>query len=280
VNQNLAENQLTGYFLRHFNLKLIPIETGGTVSDYAMNLAILLGFKHIYFSGLDLSFPRLLTHSPGTPFYDRLHQTSGFFETIQTLLIKTISRRSIKTGESRIHTPLLTDFVLENYCHYFSETAHQYSHLSFYCKKTDALNIPGFKNELPDEILFNSARIRHFELFPSENLLRLDRKSIQSFKEDLLNRLFNLSEELKFKIESSDFNQENSQSAQDWQNLFQSIFKEYPFLKKFILMTHFILEKKGIGDHYLLYYKHTGFKLLQSIYFLIRTLQKSLKYPD
>lgn len=58
------------------NFALPILKPGGSVSTSAYSLAKFLGAKRIYFSGLDLSFPKKLTHFKGSHFEEATHKNS------------------------------------------------------------------------------------------------------------------------------------------------------------------------------------------------------------
>jgi len=92
----------------------------------------------------------------------------------------------------------------------------------------------------------------------------------------MINNLFEFSQRLKILFEKTDFNQNDDESLNNWKNLICEMEQKFYFLKKFSIMTEIILQKKDINDSHLIYYKHFGFKTMQSIYFLIRTIQKMI----
>ena len=60
ITDNIFDDNIMEYFFKYNNINKFGIITGGNVSDYTANLAISLGFKNIYFSGLDLSYSSLV----------------------------------------------------------------------------------------------------------------------------------------------------------------------------------------------------------------------------
>jgi len=61
------------------------LPTGGSVATAAWSLALLLGCREVAFAGLDLGYPRGLTHVPGSQFEEALHRRAGRLGPAETL---------------------------------------------------------------------------------------------------------------------------------------------------------------------------------------------------
>jgi hypothetical protein len=61
------------------------LPSGGSVATAAWSLALLLGCREVAFAGLDLGFPRGLTHVPGSQFEEALHRRTGRLAPAETL---------------------------------------------------------------------------------------------------------------------------------------------------------------------------------------------------
>ncbi|HTH14962.1 MAG TPA: 6-hydroxymethylpterin diphosphokinase MptE-like protein, partial [Spirochaetia bacterium] len=61
------------------------LASGGSVATAAWSLALHLGAPEVAFAGLDLGFPRGLTHVPGSQFEEALHRRTGRFTPAETL---------------------------------------------------------------------------------------------------------------------------------------------------------------------------------------------------
>ena len=64
--------------------------------------------------------------------------------------------------------------------------------------------------------------------------------------------------------------------TQQVDNLIIKIIEELPFMRSFLIMTEIILYQKGVDAHSALGLRHRGFRLLQSLYYMVRSLQKVL----
>jgi len=280
ITENIFKNSIIEYFSKKNNLEEFGIYTGGTVSDYTLSFALNLGFKNIYFSGLDLSFPDLLTHSKASPYYEKFMRLQNYFETPETNIIKAISKRKIKDSKSKIKDKkLLSDFVLENYALYIDNFVKINKLDNIYNSVYHGLQIDGLKN-VDLEILLKdsiSKRVLNKQLMKSSKDFYFSKENVNDLYSGLLNDLYNLSLEIKSIMESSDFETENFILLEHCKKKLDDSIKNFPFLNKFIIMTKIILDKKNITDKYLLYYKHIFYKMIQSIYYLIRTIQKSMK---
>ncbi len=280
VTENIFDNNIIEYFFKYNSLNKFGLSTGGNVSDYAASIAISLGFNNIYFTGLDLSFPLLQTHCINSPFYYRALNSSDYYNTMDSIFIKIISKRSLKNVESKVNGKLiLTDFVLQNYAFYFNNLAQAYKSIKIFNSRFNGMRI----NNLIEKdlnIILKENESKHFkyrDLIRKNNLINIKKDQIDKFYNKTVNLIHKRAVELDKMLSSTNFNQEDNIKLNQWKILINNIFNEFPFLKKFILMTMIILQKKNITDEYLLYYKHVGHKTLQSIYFVIRVFQKLLK---
>ncbi len=145
--KNILSESIIEFFFTKNGIENFGITTGGTVSDYAFNFALNLGFKNVYFSGLDLSFPYLSTHSKYSPYHERILNNQNYFETPETSMIKAISKRKIKDSKSKVESKnLISDFVLENYGLYISNYVRINDLQNIYNSSSLGLEIEGLKN--------------------------------------------------------------------------------------------------------------------------------------
>ena len=280
ITKNIFDTSIIEYFFNYHKLNDFGIITGGTVSDYCLNLAVLLGFKNIYLAGLDLSFPLLQSHCKGSPFYNRAIFLSNYFESPQSIIIKSIAKRKIKEAISKNNEKkILTDFVFQNYAFHFSKFVKQNNFINIYNSIHEGLKIPDLVEKKLSLLIeeTESKRIMWKELINKSNNFTISKKKSEVFFKSLLNSIYEKSLQLSSCLEKIDFNTDNIEELSEFIVLFNSIFKEFPFLKKFIIMTEIILQKKKITKENILWYKHAGNKTLQSIYYVIRILQKILK---
>lgn len=280
ITDNIFEESIIEYFFKNNYLDKFGIITGGNISDYTASIAIALGFQNLYFAGLDLSYPSLQSHSKYSPFYYRALYSSDYFNSMNTVFIKAISKRNLKIVESKVEGKnIYTDFVLENYAFYFNNFAQFYKDIKIYNSKFNGMKIPNFIGKDLNELLSNanSKRMRSMDLITGSDIVNISKEKLLNFFNDSMNAVYKRAKELDILFTGTDFNKIDESKHNEWQKLVNDIFNEFPFLKKFILMTIIILQRKNITEEHLLYYKHVGYKTLQSIYFIIRIFQKVLK---
>ena len=277
VTKNVLQNSIIEYFFDGNNIEKFGIFTGGTVSDYTLSFALSLGFTKIYFAGLDLSFPYLLTHSKFSPYHERILNNQTYFETPETNIVKAISKRKIKESKSKIQEKkLISDFVLENYGLYIESFIRGNNLQNIFNSSYHGLQIEGLKNIDLDILISttSSNRVNNSVLLEKSKFFNCSKDSLNAFYNKLLNDLYDFSIELKDLIDNTDFESTNSDLLNRCRDIHDSNFKKFPFLNKFVLMTRIILDKKNITQTSLIYYKHVFYKLIQSIYYLIRIIQK------
>ena len=102
-----------------------------------------------------------------------------------------------------------------------------------------------------------------------------DSNEISKLFSEMTNELYQYSQKLKDCIDSvSEWTKENTTALS---NLIDKILTSYPFLKQFLLMTQIVLDRNRIVQNSPEYIRHISFCLLQSIYFMVRELQKAQK---
>lgn len=280
ITENIFDGSIIRYFFEYNKIDKFGLITGGNVSDYAAALAISLGFKNIYFSGLDLSYVSFQTHSKFSPFYFRAMFFSDYYNSMDLVFIKTIANRNLKSIDSKVEgKKVYTDFVLQNYAFYFNNFAEFYNEIKIYNSKFDGMKINNFIN-IDLQVLLEknkSVRLKYNDLVNEKNLLYVSKEKLNIFFNDIISSIHKRVVDLNDLFSQTDFNHDNINKFNKWKTLINDVFLEFPFLKKFVLMTIIILQKKNITEEHLLYYKHIGHKTIQSIYFVIRTLQKILK---
>ncbi|HOJ65189.1 MAG TPA: DUF115 domain-containing protein [Spirochaetota bacterium] len=277
TTENLLKSGIIEYFFKKFSLNIQGISVGGTVADYAFKLAINLGFRNILFCGLDLSYPDLITHCKESPYYEKIMLESSYFNNPETIMIKNISQRNIKIARSKLGRNIISDFVLLNYKENFNLFAEYKKDIKIFNSLNNGILIENFKDVDIFDFLKKSDS---FRIEGNDIILRLDRIKIQkeeimNFYRDLEKELYDNSLIIKEILENTDFSQNNLDILNKIKFKIQNILKNYPFLNKFITMTNIILNKKNITENNLIYYKHISHALLQSIYFLIRNIQKN-----
>ena len=120
TSHSYNEDSLVAFFMKKLQINIVKIYTGGTVSDYALDILIKLGFKNIILTGYDLSFPKIQTHARNAPSHIGQIINSNYFQSIEQLMCESIMKRKphlvpTKRGE------VLSDFVLQNYQNYLEQ---------------------------------------------------------------------------------------------------------------------------------------------------------------
>lgn len=259
---------------RYFTNDLV--ESGGTVSDYALNIAASLGFKNIYLAGYDLGFPHWVTHANESPFHERVLYSQDYYNSPENLMFKVISKRNVTKMQAKNNLTIYSDFILKNYAKYLEYYINLHTDILITNDKNSSLKIDNIKlDKLENLDLIKSVRHNEIFQFKSEDFFK--HHNIQQIFNKYIDELYKFSIKIKEMLDTFDFNQNNQEHIDEFETILNNLFNENPFIKKFSIMTIIILNKKGITKRHLLYYKHVGFKTLQSLYFIIRTLQKENK---
>jgi hypothetical protein len=278
IADSVYENTIIEYFFKQFDLNLTKLKTGGMISDYCLSIAVNLGFKNIYFAGMDLSYPGFCTHSIDTPFYYRTLYSASYFNPQQTLICRIISTRDLIPLRSRIDKEIYSDFVMQNYSVYLKEFANKYNDINIYYGPFNGINIEGFKiNRL--ENLINETGKKRFtskEFITKNDIVTLNNDDIKKLYVSLNEGLFFYAKKIKNFIEIVNFNKIDNDILSRCAALYDEILNAYPFIEKFMIMTNLILASKNILRDNLIWYKHSFHKMLQSLYYLIRVIQKNL----
>lgn len=268
--------------IKHFfdslcvDLNDYKFELSGTVSDFALKCAIKLGFKNICFSGLDLSYPNFITHAIGTPLYDKLFSKSGYRAPLEDSFIKISKNRKLKKITGKDGKKIFTDLALENYALGFNSVKNNYHNINIYNSLHSGYNISSFKNIDLDDLLsaIPSERKSSSEIIADCDKIFIEKDNIKNCYNKIENELYNLSVLIKDLMNSTDFSIENDNNLSNWKRLFDNVEKNAQFLSVFLTKTKIVLSRKNIDENMILYYKHAGFKILQSIYYIIRKVQK------
>jgi len=279
LTSNFFQKTLVEYFFKYNKLKEFGYQTGGTVSDYTLNICADFGFKNIYFTGLDLSYPQLLTHSKETPFYERALRNSTYFNSIETFMVKVINNRNVKQVKSKNDSLIFTDLILENYKNYFEVFSKNNQNMNIFYNELDGIFINGFTKINLEKLISNlkTSRLTKKDLIDQKDCIYIEKTKVQNFSEDTITILYEYSLKIKELFENTNFDLNDEKQVENFLTFYNDMNQKLPFMKKFSIMTEIILNKKNIDSTKLIYYKHLSFNILQSIYFLIRTFQKSLK---
>ncbi len=251
-------------------IKPLNIVSGGTVSDYAISIAIALGYKQLILCGLDLGFPELKTHANGSPFHTRAVSSADYFSTVDTIYAGILSRRDPYYLKSDGEAEIFTDFILNNYRQWITKLIEIKKDIEFFIPSNiSVIPIRGIKRALIEDIVVNdkgSSMIIDYRKSES-NIIMLQNTLVE---------LYDYSKVLSVYIDMyNDEKNINSEIIEDIHNKIDEIETKYPFFKRFTIMTLLLLSKKSVTrESGFLWYKHYSFKLLQSIYYIIRIVQK------
>ena len=279
VTGNIFLNNIIEYFFNFFKINFFGISTGGNVSDYAASLAMNFGFDKLYFAGLDLSYPLMQSHCIETPYYSRLVRNNNYYETVETNLIKSLINRNAKKVPSRVKgNEIYTDFILKNYADYFSKLSQNFNNIDLFYSKFDGLNLEGFITvDLLSMISKNETkRFLWNELIEQKSVINIEKDKLIKFYNDLLNNIYKRALIFDELFKKTSFETDGAERLNEWKKVVYEIFADFPFLRKFVLMTEIILQKKQVSEDSIIWFKHIGHKILQSIYYIIRILQKVL----
>lgn len=267
---------LADYVLQKLGITPLTVETGGTVTDYALDLARKLGFKTFFFAGYDLSYPKLVTHCKNAPSEQLRIATSDYFSSVEDLTLKSIYNRQFRETAAADGKKVMTDFVMDNYRNYLECYLESANDCAFFSASTESAKIAGVKYVMLEKLI---------KVFPESSRILPEKfnTQMQCADSNEIDRLFNemtcglyqYSQKLKTCIDSiSEWTEKNTAVLR---NLTEEILTSYPFLKQFLLMTQIILDRNHIIQNSPEYIRHVSFCLLQSVYFMIRELQKVQK---
>ncbi len=270
------KDSLAEYILQ--NLKITPqtVETGGTVTDYTLDLARQLGFKTFFFAGYDLSYPGLVTHCKNAPSWTSRIANSDYFTGIEDSMLKAIFNRRFKETAAANGNKVITDFVMDNYRNYLEYYLNSADDCNFFSASANAVKINGVKYLPLDKLLQDypeSKRIQRENLNTEKHYVKTE--EIDRLFSKMISELYEYSQQLKNNIDSvSEWIEEK---ITELKILTENILNSYPFLKNFLLMTQIVLDRNNIPPDNPEYFRHISFCLLQSVYFMIRELQKAQK---
>ncbi len=273
---SFEDGTLINYILKRLNIKPLIAETGGTVTDYTLDLARQFGFKTFFFAGYDLSYPDLVTHCKNAPSWTSRIANSDYFTGIEDSMLKAIFNRRFQEAAAANGNKVITDFVMDNYRNYLEYYLNSTDDCNFFSASANAVKINGVKYQALDMLLQDypeSKRIQHENLNTEKRYVKIE--EIDRLFSKMLSELYEYSQQLKNNIDSvSEWIEEK---ITELKILTENILNSYPFLKNFLLMTQIVLDRNNITPNNPEYFRHISFCLLQSIYFMIRELQKAQK---
>jgi hypothetical protein len=281
VTRSTGHIQVADWYSRDIADLPGPVATGGTVAHYALNIALMLGFTCIYFSGLDLSFPTLCSHTRGAPYHDRLLRLATYDSPAESQLATIISRRNCLYLPSRSSGTVLSDQVLVNYGAAFSDLVASSTDLTCCYDTSDGLLIDGFTTRSLDKLIDRSSKRIPSSRITGTSDKRLNTiNSAYTIAQKRASQVYDLAARLQVLLENTDFGVEDKNVMIKWETVIDDMHKQIPFMFRFTIMTEMTLDRKGINRSHLLFYKHYGHKLLQSCYFVIRTLQRIVRMGE
>ncbi|OHD77389.1 MAG: hypothetical protein A2355_01330 [Spirochaetes bacterium RIFOXYB1_FULL_32_8] len=272
TSHSYKKNSFQDWMFKSINCKSGLINTGGTVTDYCLDIAVKAGFKNIVFAGYDMSFPGNKTHARGTPYHKRVVNNSNYFLTISDQFLKSISQRNPVYEKNNSGKLLFTDFVMSNYRSYLENYIAMFKDIHFYSASDEAVRIEGGTYINPDDFFSSVSSVKRVMCYEK---IAINSGDISILFEKLSASLFIYSTKLSDILNSINWDSLTNELLASINSLMDEIFTLYPFLNSFNIMTDIILDGKGIDCLSVLYAKHKSFRLLQSIYFVIRTLQKA-----
>lgn len=267
---------LADYILQKLNIAPLTVETGGTVTDYTLDLARALGFKTFFFAGYDLSYPKLITHCKNAPSQQLRIAASDYFHEAEDATLKSIYNRQFQETAAADGKKVMTDFVMNNYRNYLECYLESADDCAFFSASTEAAKIAGVKYAALEKVMEDfpeSSRILSENFSAHTQYVTSD--EIDKLFNEMIDGLYKYSQKLKIGIDLiSEWNKENTAVLGD---LIEETVLSYPFLNQFLLMTQIVLDRNRIAQNSPEYIRHVSFCLLQSIYFMIRELQKAQK---
>ena len=271
---SFEDGTLVNYILKRLNIKPLIAETGGTVTDYTLDLARQFGFSRFFFAGYDLSYPQLVTHCKNAPSWQSRIANSDYFTGVEDSMLKAIFNRRFKEDVAANGKTVITDFVMDNYRNYLEYYLEAATDCDFFSDSTEAVKINGVKYQTLEKTIIDYPQTHRiaYKDFNIE-MVFADIDKIEALFSNMTDELYKYSQELKNYIDSvSEWTEKNTENIK---NLIEKILISYPFLKRFLLMTQIILDRNRVIHNSPEYLRHVSFCLLQSIYFMIRELQKA-----
>ena len=271
---SFEDGTLVNYILKRLNIKPLIAETGGTVTDYTLDLARQFGFSTFFFAGYDLSYPQLVTHCKNAPSWQSRIANSDYFTGVEDSMLKAIFNRRFKEDVAANGKTVITDFVMDNYRNYLEYYLEAATDCDFFSDSTEAVKINGVKYQTLEKTIIDYPQTHRiaYKDFNIE-MVFADIDKIEALFSNMTDELYKYSQELKNYIDSvSEWTEKNTENIK---NLIEKILISYPFLKRFLLMTQIILDRNRVIHNSPEYLRHVSFCLLQSIYFMIRELQKA-----
>lgn len=144
---------------------------GGSVSTTCFDFAKFIGSKEIYFAGLDLGYPKKLTHIKGSTFEEKSHSNSTKLtsaEKIQcNILFSANNTKSIDYQNQKI----ITDSKMKLFAWWFESQIAKNPKTKTFSLSKKSLQIPGIEYA-PIEKLFTYETIKQITNFSKQELIQ------------------------------------------------------------------------------------------------------------
>lgn len=142
--QNLLEEKTFG-----------KINAGGSVSTSCWDFAKFIGAKEIYFAGLDLGYPKKITHVKGSTFEEKTHSSSSKLNTAESgqvsILFSSQNEKSLDYDNKQI----ITDSKMKLFAWWFESQIAKETQLKTYSLSKKSLKIPGVNFIKIEDVLKN-----------------------------------------------------------------------------------------------------------------------------
>jgi hypothetical protein len=129
--------------------RLLGLESGGSVSTNLFHLSLLLGANPSIMVGVDLGFPYLFSHLPGSPNHEYFTIHSDYFSTSDTKSCRSILKDYIYL-EGIKDEKCITHKIMETYKLWF-DSASDTSNLENVFNISDGVKLKGIKNLSTEE---------------------------------------------------------------------------------------------------------------------------------
>jgi len=160
----------------------IELSCGGSVSTSALDLAIKLGFRDIFFVGQDLGYLPGLTHSPGCPSYNKRLFNSNKYRTPFSETYTYYSRRNVTINKNKNDELIYNDLAMTNLKNwierYIKIAKNEYKNVNFYQLNSVGLDIKD--STQIDNTIFEKLISQLNSIKPSFNEIKNTQKANQS----------------------------------------------------------------------------------------------------
>ncbi len=180
-------NEFVLYLEKNLNYTFLGLESGGSVSTNLLHLSMLMESSHIFLIGIDLGYPYLVSHLPGSPHHQWFVSSSSFLNTTETHFFDVIFRDFIELrGVSS--EKCVSHKIMEVYKTWFESIAKT-ADISRVVNISDGVFLEGFNN-IPvieaERYLRSFFQSRKEIIFPSKFTLEKPNMSTGKLKTSLV----------------------------------------------------------------------------------------------